>query len=117
MGRMKELKMFSEQLGDMDYTEFESLIAETIKSLPIFSNVLAQSPSSLFDIMAEEKLSESTSTKSIFLVKQAEVVTPDYIEDCVSFWRYFDIFSMYKTYLITNGTLTEEANNIANKLG
>ncbi len=119
MSRTKQLWFFAEDLQILSREEFESLIIETIKATPTFSNV-AQTNATIdpsYDLFADEKVNDKKSVRAFFQIKISSIITPDYIKNIGNYWKGKGFFKSSKLYLVTDGTVTNDAKKLAIKFG
>jgi len=119
MRRIKQLRFFTGELSELDSLEFENLIFDVVKASANFSNVVKinaeEDPS--FSLFAYEKINETESVRAIFHIKRTFLITPDYIKNRGDHWTSQGYFKTSKLYLVTEGTITDEASRQARKYG
>lgn len=119
MGRIKELWALSEILKALSNNEFEDLIFNAIKASPTFSNVnrTKATKDASYDFFADEKIGDNKFVKAAFQIKRTSLITPDYIRNIGDYWENKGYFKTTKLYIVTEGTVIDEASKRANKYG
>ena len=116
---MGEIFMFKQELQDMSNSEFEHHVYGLLLHNNKFQNPkkISGGYDALYDLSAEEKLSDTESVLAAFQIKRGNLLTPDAIANIYDYWRSLNIKKPDKLYMVTDGEVKEEAQKLAVNYG